>query len=115
MKKKKKKSSGPHTERKGIYIKDKLNKATRSKNTRTKSIKKNTWEPRPLHLRYTQNVTNTDIDIVKTIRHLKSVGLKVEIEGLMLAALVHNKTDLTQYVDCGNKNLKQLKSLYLFA
>ena len=45
---------------------------------------KTTWEQKTLHEWYSQR--NADIDIVKTNRWLKSAGLKMETDGLIIAA-----------------------------
>ena len=47
---------------------------------------KNTWEQKSLHGRYAQRIRNAIIEIVKANRWLKSAGLKVETEGLIIAA-----------------------------
>ena len=44
-------------------------------------------EQKPLHGRYTQEIRNTEFDIVKTNRSLISAGHKVEKEGLIIVAL----------------------------
>ncbi len=47
---------------------------------------KNIWEQNPLHGRCAKIFKDSDVDIVKTNRLLKSAGLKVETEGLIIAA-----------------------------
>ena len=47
---------------------------------------RNAHEKKTLYGRCTQRSRNADIDIVKTYLWLKNAGLKVEIEGLIIAA-----------------------------
>ena len=74
---------------KEINIKDKAIVAIKNikKEAKTQELNqlKNVWEQKPLHGRYTQRIRNADMDIAKTNQWLKSTGLKMEAEGLIIA------------------------------
>ena len=45
-----------------------------------------TWEEKPMHGKYPKRTKDADVDEVKTNKWLKSIGLKAETEGLIIAA-----------------------------
>ena len=47
---------------------------------------KETWENKPLHGRYPQRSQQADVDQANTHQWLRSVGLKAETEGFIIAA-----------------------------